>query len=124
MATACYVAGYVQKKVGDPDTFNMMSTQPGIGSRWLAKYVDDVARLGRVVVEGKEHPVPRRYFLWALDEFEHIKLDKQKYAMEKGERLLDKFGVVGADKESAREREAKRVHMQQKLDEKSYKEKI
>lgn len=124
MSTACYVAGYVQKKSHDIDTFNLMSTRPGIGSVWLQKYVDDVSRLGSVVIEGKEQPVPRRYFLWALDEFEHIKQQKQQRAKDKQNKLYNSFGVSKGELENDREKLAKSVYMKQKLNHQTTKEKI
>jgi len=44
--------------------------------------------------------------------------------MEKGERTLEKFGVIGADKEFVRERAAKEVYLKQSFDNRSGKEKI
>lgn len=113
MATACYVAGYVNKKIGDHDTFSVMSTRPGIGSEWLHRYIDDVARLGSLVIEGKEVPVPRRYYLWALDELEHVK-EKSRERMKKKEvKRFDKFGNK-EDKERRREIDAKKIHLEQR----------
>lgn len=73
MATCCYVAGYVFKKVGDEDTFTLMSRRPGIGSSWLDKYKDDLIRGESVVIEGKEYPVPLRYLAWYESEFSELK---------------------------------------------------
>jgi len=64
MSTCCYVAGYATKKIGDPDTFIRMSRKPGIGHGWIDKYEDDVRRTGTVVIEGREYPLPKRYFDW------------------------------------------------------------
>ena len=68
MAAACYVAGYVYKKVGDTDTFNLMSRRPGIGREWLRRYGDDLRRTGSVTIGGKEYPIPARYFDWDEDD--------------------------------------------------------
>lgn len=67
MAAACYVAGYVHKKVGDTDTFTLMSRKPPIGSDWLKKYRPEVLANGSVVVEGREYPVPACYLDWEAD---------------------------------------------------------
>lgn len=72
MASSCYVAGYANKKLGDPDTFNLMSRRPGIGHDWLTRYADDIRRIGSVVIEGKELPVPKRFLDWAPDELESV----------------------------------------------------
>jgi len=61
MSSACYVAGYVNKKIGDTDTFSLMSKVPPIGYGWLVRYMGDIRRTGSVTIEGKELPVPRRY---------------------------------------------------------------
>lgn len=82
--SAAYVAGYVQKKVlakvnaeqytrVDPVSgelvevhpeFARMSLKPALGRRWLEKYWTDVYPRDRVVVEGRELPVPRYYDKW------------------------------------------------------------
>lgn len=69
---ACmYIAGYVQKKAGDDDTFSLMSTRPGIGHAWLDKYHDDLARTGTVTVQGREYAIPPAY-LRKLESFQSI----------------------------------------------------
>ena len=64
MATACYVAGYVNKKIGDKDTFSIMSKRPPIGYDYAHKHQDQLARLETCVVEGRELPVPKVYLEW------------------------------------------------------------
>lgn len=78
MASACYVAGYVNKKIGDADTFSLMSRKPGIGFDWLRKYKDDLLRTGSVTIEGKEVPIPVRYLQWFEDEFADVKLERKQ----------------------------------------------
>lgn len=63
MSTCCYVAGYATKKLGDPDTFCLMSR--GLGHDWFDTYEDDIRRTGNVVIEGRAYPVPERYFDWS-----------------------------------------------------------
>lgn len=62
MASICYTVGYVAKKIGQPDVFQRMSRNPGIGADWLATYEDDIRCTGAVTIEGREYPVPK-YFL-------------------------------------------------------------
>lgn len=76
MATCCYVAGYVFKKIGDEDTFSLCSRRPGIGHGWLNRYGDDITRTGVVVIEGKEYPVPHRYFHWKEADFYDLKKER------------------------------------------------
>lgn len=76
MGACCYVAGYVQKKIGDPDTFSLMSRRPGIGSTWLEHYADDIRRTGTVTIEGKELPIPKRYLVWKEEELEEVKRER------------------------------------------------
>lgn len=76
MATACYVAGYVAKKIGDEDSFQVMSRRPGIGKAWIQKYWKEVAVSGKVVVEGREYPCPPRYLAWMEEELAHVKADR------------------------------------------------
>ena len=85
MASCCYVAGYVNKKVGDPDTFRLMSR--GIGKEWIKRYYNDVQRTGVVVVEGREYPVPPRYFSWMEEELADVKLDRKLKVKERENRL-------------------------------------
>lgn len=85
--SASYVAGYCNKKIGDPDTFCIMSRGSqsgpfagygGIGHRWLDKYKDDLVRTGVVVIEGREFPIPPRYFSWDIEEDLQIQKEKRQ----------------------------------------------
>lgn len=80
MSTSCYVAGYVTKKVGDPDSFRLMSR--GLGKDFALKYADELARLESVVIEGKEYPIPSQYFRWLEDELDGVKANKQSFCGE------------------------------------------
>lgn len=113
MATACYVAGYVTKKIGDPDSFSVMSTRPGIGKEWLNRYWDDVSRLGTVVIEGKEYPVPQRYLAWMEDELAHVKIERADKVKEK-EKKVGYFEIM-------REQKAKEAYQKQRLNERKNK---
>lgn len=83
MATICYVCGYVNKKIDDPDTFNLMSRRPGIGHTWIDKFYDDVVRTGVVSIEGQQYQVPKRYLLWHEDELAAVKQARTDYARSK-----------------------------------------
>lgn len=67
-ATAMYVAGYVNKKLDDTDTFSLMSRQPPLGKHWIKQHLQQSERLGNTVIDGQEFPVPKRYWTWALKE--------------------------------------------------------
>lgn len=77
-ASCAYVAGYVNKKIADLDTFNLMSRRPGIGHTWLEKYRDDIIRTETVVIDGREYPVPKKYLDWHSD-FDEIKKARAQY---------------------------------------------
>lgn len=79
ISTICYVCGYVYKKVGDPDTFNLMSRRPGIGSSWLNRYYDDLRRTGCVTIDGREFPIPRRYLELKEDELKEVIKKRRQY---------------------------------------------
>ena len=64
MATACYVAGYVNKKLGDNETFNLMSRFPPIGYDYVARWQDQLARTEKIIIEGQEYPIPKKYLEW------------------------------------------------------------
>jgi len=64
MSTSCYVAGYVNKKIGDKDTFNVMSKRPPIGYNYAVKWQDQLARTEKVIIEGDEYPIPKKYLEW------------------------------------------------------------
>lgn len=74
-----YVAGYTTKKLGQSDTFNLMSRRPGIGHTWIEKYREQIARTGTVVIEGKEFSIPRRYIDWYEEDFEEVKRERAAY---------------------------------------------
>lgn len=71
--SCAYVAGYVNKKSADPDTFNLMSRRPGIGYNWLQKHYQSLLNTETCIIEGSETPIPKRYLDWKPDEFASIK---------------------------------------------------
>lgn len=83
MASICYVCGYVNKKIDDPDTFNLMSRRPGIGHDWLDRYADDIARTGVVSIEGRSYQVPKRYLTWSAEMLAGVIAERKKYARER-----------------------------------------
>lgn len=82
VATAMYVAGYVNKKIDDPDTFSIMSRKPPIGKDWLRHYADNIRRNERIVINGQEMPVPSTYLKWlkGVEEYEHIAENRRNKA--------------------------------------------
>lgn len=75
MSTAMYVSGYVAKKLDDTDTFSIMSRKPPLGREWVKKHKDNIRRLEKVIVDGRELPVPKVYLKWleGVEEYDHIK---------------------------------------------------
>lgn len=63
-ARAFYTAGYIAKKLNDPDTFAMQSRRPPLGRKWVQKHYDDLRRLKGVFIDGQKYPVPRVYLNW------------------------------------------------------------
>lgn len=82
MGSICYVCGYVNKKLDDSDTFNLMSRRPGIGHNWLDTYGDSIAALGVVTIEGRSYQIPSRYLEWHQEELAHVKRDRVEFARE------------------------------------------
>ena len=82
--SAGYTARYVQKKqfgagaidhyirdipgfekgVNVNPEFQLQSTKPAIGIRWLEKYYRDVFPADKVVFKGREYPAPKQYVTW------------------------------------------------------------
>lgn len=119
MATACYTAGYVAKKVKNPfkDEFQIMSR--GLGFGWLKKYWKDIVSINQIVVDGQQYPVPPAYIRYAAekmkDELASVKRYRKKYAEERADKLgLDVY----------RELRAKQVHLEQSQEKTLRKEKI
>lgn len=75
-----YVCGYTQKKLADPDTFTLCSRKPMIGHDWLIKYHNDLVRTGKVVIDGREFVVPKRYLDVMPDEFIDLKEERKLFA--------------------------------------------
>lgn len=115
-ASCAYVAGYVNKKIGDKDCFNLMSRRPGIGHAWIDKYHDDVRRAGAITNDqGGCSRVPRRYMEWKEKELESVKNARAKYVRDMTpEKKFDLY----------RERKAKEIVAKQKARERLQREKI
>lgn len=77
---AFYTAGYVTKKINDQDTFALMSYRPPLGKEWLRKNYDNVRRNKNIVIQGKEYPIPTKYFEWlrGVEEIDKIKAELQE----------------------------------------------
>lgn len=90
-ARCAYVAGYVTKKIGDPDVFRLMSRgrdgNGGLGFGWIKKYADSIRRLGGVVIDGVLLPVPS-YYVDKADLFS-VKQEYKARALSSESRLVD-----------------------------------
>lgn len=74
-----YVCGYTAKKLGDSDTFTLMSRRPAIGSGWLDKYKDELRRNGQAIMNGHTYAVPKSYLVKEPDYFAQLKLDRASF---------------------------------------------
>lgn len=112
MATACYVAGYVSKKIGrdDDDSFHLMSRRPGIGFDWLRRYYGDILATDSVTCDGQEYPVPKAYIRWAEENLDDILVGVK-------ERRQERMRSMSIDQviDKRREVRAKEVYLKQKL---------
>lgn len=99
-----YVAGYVQKKAADKDTFNIMSKQPPIGYTWVQKYKDTLRRLGHCTApDGTEKPIPPTYIKWLQNEGEaYVKMIEDR--KEKIKVLTDKQSKAKRKNHEARQK--------------------
>lgn len=90
LGSAMYVAGYVNKKLGDPDTFSIMSRFPPLGRTWLRANHDNIRRNEKVVLNGQEFPVPSVYLKWleGVEDFEHVKENREKNVVKLWERQI------------------------------------
>jgi len=77
----CYTVGYVAKKIGDPDCFQIMSRRPGLGAKYIERFEDDIRRTGAITIEGREYPLPEYFF--TKDDFDDIKQARKASAQEK-----------------------------------------
>lgn len=112
MSTACYVAGYVAKKIGSEfaDEFQLQSRKPAIGIPWLRKHYREILNTNSVVIEGRESPVPPQYIKWAEDHLDGA-LDPVKKARKERFKKMDIETVI----DKHRERKAREVHINQKI---------
>lgn len=118
MQTACYVAGYVGKKIGqEDDGFKLQSN--GLGFDWLARHWPEVRANGFVVIEGRKLPVPAAYLRRAEEKLGNV-LDVVK-AQRKA-----RFDDMDIEKkiDLRREAAAKEVYAQQKIQHQKEKQKL
>lgn len=98
--SAGYVARYSLKKItgenanvhyqGRKPEFVTMSRKPGIGFKWIQKYVDDVYPNDHVIVRGSSN-LPPRYYDNYLDKVNPGLLIELKKKREKNERFIDRI---------------------------------
>lgn len=77
VASCMYVAGYVNKKIGDSDTFAMQSRRPPIGKPWTDRHIRLLGNRQTITVNGQESPIPRKYFDWYPQELDWLQANKQ-----------------------------------------------
>ena len=106
LATIMYTCGYVHKKIGDDETFRLMSKgrRPpkglgGIGYRWLERNYTDLLKTNTVTIEGREFPVPPRYLDWYEKELAPVKEARKEFASKKS---LQKTALSDRSKERNR----------------------
>lgn len=119
MATACYVAGYVAKKIGTEDSDEFQLQSKGIGFEWLQRYWPELAANGFTVIEGRRLPIPPAYLKYAEDKLNgvlnQVKLDrKARFDSLDIERRID----------LRREVAAKEVYMNQRIEHQKNKQRI
>lgn len=62
--TAAYTAGYVSKKIGDPECFSIKSTRPPLGKAYCLAGAKRILDQGTTIINGSELPVPKVYIKW------------------------------------------------------------
>ena len=92
LGSCMYVAGYVQKKIADQDTFSIMSKGsirrtngmlPPIGYRWAERHIDQLARFQRITIEGQTFKIPPVYFTWFPEALDQVKGNAGKHVQQK-----------------------------------------
>lgn len=78
--TAAYVAGYVDKKLGQ-DEFILMSTRPGIGERYFREHIFDIYKYDNLVGQFGVAKVPR--YCDKIADYMWIDIDDKKDARKK-----------------------------------------
>lgn len=121
-ASAGYIARYCLKKTGekeegskDPE-FLIMSTQPGIGKRWLEKYSKEVYPSDTVVLGGKLS-APPKYYDRQFEKVDEVLLRKLKLKRAEKARRGDKEKSVFVDGK-------RRIEVENSLLRKDVKEKL
>lgn len=61
IGSAMYTAGYTAKKVGNDDTFSIMSKRPAIGGTWIRENYASLWHLEKCIINGREYPIPKAY---------------------------------------------------------------
>ncbi len=102
--SACYVAGYIQKKIrgktakahysrknknGEAYTqnpeFGLMSRNKGLGHKWIERYYADVYPFDEVIINGKQQTPPSFYDRWYEkhfpSEWEEVKAKRKQKAV-------------------------------------------
>jgi len=77
--TIKYVCGYTQKKLGQPSTFNFMSRNPGIGTKFLETYQDNLGELQHTTMDGRIYPIPKKYLELAESSLQHVRDARSEY---------------------------------------------
>jgi len=103
--TAVYTAGYVSKKIGDPECFSIKSTRPPLGKAYCIKDAERILANGTAIINGTELPVPKVYVKW---------LEQNGYQVEQ---LKEKIREAGRRKAPITDRrgQAKDINAKAKL---------
>lgn len=77
-ASCSYIAGYCLKKLAEDARIMSHPRLPALGRNWFDKNLNQLMRLGHVIIDGKQRPIPQIYFKWAgglLDKWTEANVD-------------------------------------------------
>lgn len=119
MATACYTAGYVAKKLKHPDRDEFQAMSQGLGFSWIREHWRDVLKSNQITIDGQQYPVPPAYIRY-MEERQNNELDQVKrFRKAFAEAKYEKQGL-----DQYRERRAKQCYMEQTQAKKERNEKL
>lgn len=71
--SCAYIAGYCLKKIDEQAKIMSYPRMPALGRAWFDKYFEQLVRTGFVVINGRQRPIPQKYYEWADGALDHWK---------------------------------------------------
>lgn len=79
--SCAYIAGYCLKKIDEQAKIMSYPRKPALGRAWFNEHLEQLVRLGHVVINGRQRPIPQIYYEWANGALDKWKDESMEFSI-------------------------------------------